>query len=302
MFNGASSFNGDISHWDVSQVTDMYYMFYTATAFDQDLRFWDVSSVTDMYAMFSGASSFDGAISDWDVSSVTEMLGMFYEASSFNQDLSSWCVSQITTAPGSFDTSATAWTESRPVWGTCPATTDIDGDGSTANVDCDDNDSSVYPGATEIADDGIDQDCDGGDLVTIETSCADGVDDDVDGSVDCDDSDCANDAACATQLTYTNHAYPLFQSYGCTGCHSSQFASYSDLISVQAGDYNSSSAGAGMPWITANDSSQSYLYHKIAGTHSTVSGAGNQMPNGGPYMSAADLRVIEDWIDGGAAQ
>jgi hypothetical protein len=56
-------------------------------------------------------------------------------------------------------------------WGSC-ADADGDGYGSTDSifcashgVDCDDGSSGVNPGATEVANDGIDQDCSGGDLV-----------------------------------------------------------------------------------------------------------------------------------------
>jgi len=44
------------------------------------------------------------------------------------------------------------------------ANPDSDGDGFTADLDCNDNDASVYPGALEVKHDAIDQDCNGYDL------------------------------------------------------------------------------------------------------------------------------------------
>ena len=72
-FRGTHTFDGNISSWDVSSVTDMSHMFSGARSFNQPLSSWDVSSVTDMNGMFSGARSFNGDLSTWNVSSVTDM-------------------------------------------------------------------------------------------------------------------------------------------------------------------------------------------------------------------------------------
>lgn len=120
MFNNCTSFNCDISGWDVSSVTNMWGMFANASSFNQDIGGWDVSNVTNMDAMFAYATDFNQDIGGWDVSKVTNMGGMFAYASAFNQDLSGWCVSLILTEPTNFDIEANAWVLPRPVWGSCP--------------------------------------------------------------------------------------------------------------------------------------------------------------------------------------
>ena len=102
MFSGASSFDSDLSGWDISNVRYIARMFLGATSFDSDLSAWDVSGVTDMRGMFADASSFDGDISAWDVSGVTDMRGMHHGAKSFNGDLSAWDVSSVANMAGMF--------------------------------------------------------------------------------------------------------------------------------------------------------------------------------------------------------
>ena len=89
-----STFNGDISKWDVSNATNMYGMFSCSKAFQGDLSSWDVSNVTNMERMFM-QSTFNGNISTWDVSNVTNMRDMF-ETTKFNGDISKWDVSSVT--------------------------------------------------------------------------------------------------------------------------------------------------------------------------------------------------------------
>lgn len=47
-----------------------------------------------------------------------------------------------------------------------PGELDEDGDGYGVEEDCDDTDAAIWPGAPEVAEDGVDQDCDGVDSLT----------------------------------------------------------------------------------------------------------------------------------------
>jgi surface protein len=100
MFSSSKSkFNGDISNWDVSNVTNMSGMF-KGSSFNCDLSNWDVLSVANMSKMFE-SSRFNGDISNWDVSSVTNMPEMF-SSSKFNGDISNWDVSSVTNMSSMF--------------------------------------------------------------------------------------------------------------------------------------------------------------------------------------------------------
>lgn len=49
------TFNGDISKWNVSKVTEMASMF-NHSKFNGDISKWNVSKVKEMYAIFEGSA------------------------------------------------------------------------------------------------------------------------------------------------------------------------------------------------------------------------------------------------------
>jgi surface protein len=88
---------GDIGTWGpLTNVTTMQEKFVNKTSFNEDISLWDVSNVFILGGMFYGASIFNINIGNWNTSSCLNMLGMFALAFEFDQDLSAWNVSQVT--------------------------------------------------------------------------------------------------------------------------------------------------------------------------------------------------------------
>ena len=93
-FLQVSNFNQPIDQWDVSNVTNMRFLF-DQSGINQPINSWDVSSVTDMAGMFEG-TSFNQPLDNWDMSAVTTLQVMFFNNFVFNQPIGNWDVSSVT--------------------------------------------------------------------------------------------------------------------------------------------------------------------------------------------------------------
>ena len=108
---------GNIGDFDVSNVTDMSYMFRGCKYLQslEGLEKWNTSNVTNMNSMFSScffddfdtvqqSSTFLNPISNWDVSNVTDMGGMFYFGKNLENinALGKWDTSNVKNMKGMF--------------------------------------------------------------------------------------------------------------------------------------------------------------------------------------------------------
>ena len=87
--------NADLNDIDVSNITDMSYLFFELDPHNIDVSEWDVSNVRYMNYVFDGCEKFNSDLSNWDVSNVKDMEGMFWKCANFNSDLSRWNVSNV---------------------------------------------------------------------------------------------------------------------------------------------------------------------------------------------------------------
>jgi len=87
--NVSNDISNVIGNWDVSEIKNMDGWFYNSKIenhkvggkyYTNDISHWNVSNVISMNYMFYGASGFQLNISNWDVSNVNAMDGIFYGA------------------------------------------------------------------------------------------------------------------------------------------------------------------------------------------------------------------------------
>jgi len=96
----------------------------------------------------------------------------------------------------------------------------------------------------------------------------------------------------------------LYLSCAITACHIGPFISEDLVLStperVLAQTVGVPSRQSPLLRVLPGRPSQSYVWHKMTGTHEAVGGSGDRMPQGGPFLPQADMDAIRAWILEGA--
>lgn len=109
----------------------------------------------------------------------------------------------------------------------------------------------------------------------------------------------------AQSLSFTERVQPIFDAH-CVVCH--QYGAEQGGLSLEEGDahenlVNVKSTQSPLQRVVPGTPSESYLLHKLAGTHIEVGGTGVRMPlsaGGNSAMSADEHELVTIWIEQGA--
>jgi hypothetical protein len=119
------------------------------------------------------------------------------------------------------------------------------------------------------------------------------------------DNGTTDGGAAGGTATFTE-VYTTIISPNCLGCHdsgtkagnldmSTQSVAFMNLVGVPAS--GPSCLTVNEDRVTAGSPSQSVFYSKIS---ASMPVCGNEMPLGGPFVSAADVTLVSEWITDGA--
>ncbi len=122
IFGKTANFNQPIGHWDVSSLTNLSRVFYQASAFNQPLNGWDVSNVTSLEGTFYYAKAFNQPLDQWNTSNMKNLTFVFQGARNFNQDISTWDTSNVLSFRNMF-MNADRFNQPIGSWDTSSATT-----------------------------------------------------------------------------------------------------------------------------------------------------------------------------------
>jgi hypothetical protein len=130
-------------------------------------------------------------------------------------------------------------------------------------------------------------------LALVLTACqADDTDD--------TDTDTQNDTDTDTDTAPTSADAQAVVDANCTPCHfdgnDAAGMSLEDITAI----VGTASSAPELDLIEPSSAADSYLWHKVSGTHESVGGSGDRMPAGRGPLSSADIDTLAGWIDAGA--
>ena len=115
----------------------------------------------------------------------------------------------------------------------------------------------------------------------------------------------ADGTAAARSVSFAEGVQPIFDTH-CVVCH--QYGVEQAGLNLEDGDayanlVNVKSTQSPLPRVAPGKVQESYLVHKLRGTHGEVGGTGVRMPlsaSGGSAMSAEEDELVTRWIEQGA--
>ncbi len=105
------------------------------------------------------------------------------------------------------------------------------------------------------------------------------------------------DSSESYSASFSQDIMPIF-SNKCHQCHLSESGSFGNLNLSSYESLMSGNSNHGIDLVFPGSADQSLLYESVATDEQTV--LPWRMPQGGPYLSAVQIQLIEDWINEGA--